>query len=124
MAVRSTARRNEETVGTLFKTKIRLNVGIIEGDPDENELPLALIEGDQASLEFLGNAILSHARHPRDCGIQMRRGGFWGKAFSSKSKMGLYLHRLPCWNELVGKKRPKAESADGKRRVRKKSVRR
>jgi hypothetical protein len=60
-----------------------------------------MIEGDQATLEFLGNFILEHARNPKDCGIQMYPGGPGGLGFNPKSEMGIYVHRLPCWNEMA-----------------------
>lgn len=80
---------------------VRLNIRILPGDASENKVPLALIEGDKATLVFLGNLILDDARNPQDCGIQMFPRGPGNIYFGRKSEIGLYLHRLPCWNKKV-----------------------
>ncbi|HYL39083.1 MAG TPA: hypothetical protein VEV17_24410 [Bryobacteraceae bacterium] len=71
------------------REKVQLNIRTIEGNAAENMVPLVLIEGDQTTLEFLGNFILEQARHPRDCGIQIFPKGSGRFAFSPKSEMGL-----------------------------------
>jgi len=50
------------------RRKIQLNIKIIEGDPAENQVPLVLIEGDEATFVFLGNFILAHATLNRKWG--------------------------------------------------------
>ena len=98
--------------------KIKLMMKLCPGDPSEFELPYVLIEGDRASLEFLGNLILEHANNPQDCGIQMYPNAQGKAYFKRGSNMGFYLHRLPCWNKLLkrreaAKKKKQQQKAEG-----------
>jgi len=81
--------------------KIKLMMKLCPGDPSEFLRPYVLIEGDRASLEYLGNLILEHARNPQDCGIQKFPGTPAKGLFKRGSDVGFYLHRLPCWNKLL-----------------------
>jgi len=62
---------------------------------------LILIEGNQSAFEFLGELFLAHAQAINGCGFQIGP-KYAGKAlFSKKATLGLYLHRLPCDNEIL-----------------------
>ncbi len=57
-----------------------------------------LIEGDDDALEFLGQLVLAHSRADKyaDCKIKLHpkcAGSAW---FTKESKLGFYLHKLPC----------------------------
>lgn len=111
IAKRSKARRSK---GAKQPVDSRLNIDIIEGSPEENQVPLVLLEGDQASLEYLGKFILAHARAPKDCGIQIGPRRTQRLAFRPDAKFGIYVHLLPCWTEEA--KRNAVSSVIGKAR--------
>lgn len=84
--------------------RAKLNLRILPNEPGGEGRPLVLIEGDKKSLEDFGNLILDHARNPQDCGLQF----FAGQAiFDLKTELGLYIHRLPCRNEVTKKRAPR-----------------
>lgn len=56
---------------------------------------MLILETDTRGLAFLGNLILAHAKE-NDCGFQISPRGPGNKYFSSKSSVGIYLHRIPC----------------------------
>jgi hypothetical protein len=55
-----------------------------------------LIEGDRASLEFLGQLIISQANYDKDCGVQFGPKSSGNTLFSKEAELGLYIHRVPC----------------------------
>ena len=57
-----------------------------------------LIEGNSTGLKFLGILLISLSE-AHDCGEQWLLDGAGSKLFSTDSKFGLYLHRVPCWKE-------------------------
>ena len=87
------------------RVKSKLNVDIIGV---EDQVPLVLLEGDRASLEYLGEFILNHARTPKDCGIQIGPKLAQRLAFRPDSKFGIYVHLLPCWTEEAKRKARRA----------------
>ncbi len=66
-------------------------------------LPLVMIEGDKKSLKELARFLLKLA-DAVDCGRQMQPRGPANGWFTAHSEMGLYIHRLPCANTLIGEK--------------------
>jgi len=62
---------------------------------------LILIEGDALAFEFLGKLFLSHANGINGCGLQIGPKYAGSVLFSKKAKLGLYLHCLPCDNEIL-----------------------
>ena len=59
---------------------------------------MVLIEGDQSALERLAGLLLDHARSPESCGWQAHPKGPGKVYFSRQSDLGIYIHRLPCWD--------------------------
>lgn len=74
--------------------KIQLRFDVLPAG--EGDRPLVLIEGNKAGFEYLAALILAQAQDPLDCGDQRLPGQ---RPVASKSKMGVYIHRLPCTNE-------------------------
>jgi hypothetical protein len=64
--------------------------------PLPNHPKVLLIEGDELAFEFLGKLFLAHAKAINGCGFSIEPHGAGNAFFSKKSKMGAYLHRLPC----------------------------
>ena len=58
------------------------------------------MEGSAATLKYLADLILAVVSDD-DCGFQLDPRN---KAFSKLSEFGLYIHRLPCVNELPKKR--------------------
>jgi hypothetical protein len=54
-----------------------------------------LIEGTSAAFEFLGRFLLAHSQE-EDCKTWISPKGAGSVWFTKDSKLGLYLHRLPC----------------------------
>jgi hypothetical protein len=59
-----------------------------------------LIEGDKAAFQFLSNLFAAHAED-EDCGFQIAPNGPGNAFFKKGSKLGLYLHRLPCLEKNI-----------------------
>jgi hypothetical protein len=57
-----------------------------------------LIEGTSAAFEFLGRFLLAHSKE-KDCTRWISPKGPGNSWFTKDSKLGLYLHRLPCTRE-------------------------
>ena len=68
---------------------VKISVKLIESD-------YILIEGDTASLEFLGNLLLAQANFDKDCGFQIAPNGAGSSFYTKDSTLGFYIHRLPC----------------------------
>jgi hypothetical protein len=69
--------------------------------PLQGTRDLILIEGDRLAFEFLGRLFLAHAKGTNGCGLQIGP-KYAGSALSSKkAKLGLYLHCLPCDNDIL-----------------------
>jgi hypothetical protein len=67
-----------------------------------------LIEGDAASLEFLGRFILAHSRAENDdCHNGLHPKGPGNAWFSKESALGFYLHKLPCNEGHIRGKKPR-----------------
>jgi hypothetical protein len=57
-----------------------------------------LIEGSATALEFLGRYLIAHARGDgSDCGVLLSPKGPGSSWFTKKATLGIYLHKLPCW---------------------------
>ena len=69
--------------------------------PLANDASYVLIEGDSLAFEFLGQLFLAHARGVNGCGFQLHPEGPGSRLFAKGSKLGLYLHCLPCDNDLL-----------------------
>jgi hypothetical protein len=54
-----------------------------------------LIEGNKAAFQFLRDLFAAHVDDD-DCGFQIAPNGPGNAFFKKGSKLGLYLHRLPC----------------------------
>ena len=65
-----------------------------------------LIEGSASALEFLGRYLVAHALGDGlDCGVGLSpydAGNAW---FTKDSTLGIYLHKLPCWQSRKPKRR-------------------
>jgi len=61
-----------------------------------------LIEGNKAAFQFLSDLFAAHAQD-EDCGFQIAPNGPGNAFFKKGSKLGLYLHRLPCLEKKVSK---------------------
>ena len=55
-----------------------------------------LIVGDKAAFHWLSDLLAAHADFGKDCGFQMAPNGPGNSFFKKGSKLGVYLHRLPC----------------------------
>ena len=62
-----------------------------------------LIEGDQAAFRWLSDLFAAHAEFDKDCGFQIAPNGPGNARFTKGSKLGLYLHRLPCMEKKRSK---------------------
>ncbi len=71
--------------------KINLTIKLMEEDKK-----YVLIEGSREALEFLAKLLTSQAKFKKDCSIFFSPKGPGFKFFSKKSKLGLYIHRIPC----------------------------
>jgi hypothetical protein len=74
------------------KKRVRIKSSITKGE-------YVLIEGNAQALEFVGKLFLAQAKFKSDCGFQMSPNGAGGGLFKKGSKIGLYIHRLPCLNK-------------------------
>lgn len=87
---------------------VKLEVRVLKSrDPEEEGPPTIVIEGDVTSLRFL-IARLQDLLEDEDCGYHIQ----WGRGFYTEgTEYDLYLHRLPCVNEVL--KRGSAENDRG-----------
>ena len=69
--------------------------------PLQGTRDLILIEGDELAFEFLGRLFLAHAKSINGCGLQIGPKYAGSALFSKKAKLGLYLHCLPCDNDIL-----------------------
>lgn len=83
--------RTGEVLARYSKKGVDLRVDII----DET---MILIEGRASTLRFLGELFLAAADDDSDCGTQFFPDGPGNALFSKASKLGFYIHRLPCLN--------------------------
>ena len=89
-----------DEVGRAFRRRrVRLKVELRDGDA---EFPFVLIEGSKSSLEYLGNLLLAMASDD-DCGFEVGPHGP-GNVFFHKDSLGIYIHRLPCVNDLLARR--------------------
>ena len=79
---------------------VKFTVKLIEEDE-----PYILVEGDKASFKFLSDLFDAHARD-EGCGFQLAPNGPGSAFFKRGSRLGLYLHRLPCINKKLSKQHP------------------
>ncbi|MCK5311621.1 MAG: hypothetical protein KAJ62_05900 [Desulfobacteraceae bacterium] len=79
----------DEICEEYYEMKVNLTI-----KPKEDDY--IFIEGDTDSLEFLGKLIIAQANFQKDCGFQIAPGGAGDAHFSNDSKLGIYIHRLPC----------------------------
>jgi hypothetical protein len=79
--------------------RLRLNVRLLPpGEVHEDDgPPTIVIEGDAESLRYLADAI-HELLQDEDCGIHLMACQFM---FSKDTQYDLYLHRLPCINDLL-----------------------
>jgi hypothetical protein len=78
------------------KKRVDLVLRLLEAEHGEpNVVPEVLIEGSPRALEFLGKLLIAQARFT-DCGSFISPTGPGNFFFSRKSKLGIYIHRLPC----------------------------
>jgi hypothetical protein len=76
---------------------IRFKIVPLDEDPS-----YVLIEGDKNAFKFLSHVFSAHAEAD-DCGFDLHpkaAGNLW---FKKGSKLGLYLHRLPCVEKRLGR---------------------
>jgi hypothetical protein len=67
-----------------------------------------LVEGDAAAREFLGQFILAHSRaENNDCHNGLHPKGAGSAWFSKESDLGFYLHKLPCDEGPILRKKSK-----------------
>jgi len=97
--------------------RAKLNVRPLRGD-DEDSSEYVLIEGDQKTLEWLGNRLIEHAKGGRGCGVQLHPNGPGNKHFARTALTGIYVHRLPCAHPTVD-----SQGLAGGRRLHKRPVR-
>jgi hypothetical protein len=78
---------------------IQLNVQLLppSDDLEYPGTPTIKIEGDAASLRFLADMII-HLLKGEDCGYHIMAAQ---ELFTPDSQYDLYLHRLPCVNDLL-----------------------
>jgi hypothetical protein len=62
---------------------------------------VVLFEGDELAFEFLGRLFLAQAKAINGCGFEIGPKYAGNALFSKKAKLGLYLHRLPCDNDIL-----------------------
>jgi hypothetical protein len=79
------------------KKKAKLTVQKLDKD-------VMLIEGDQTALEFLGELILAYARSDEH-GVQFWPKGSGNARFTKLSTLGFYLHKLPCTDGKLARKK-------------------
>jgi hypothetical protein len=60
---------------------------------------MILIEGQKSALEFLGKLLIVQSSFKDDCGFHIGPRQAGSRAFSKKSKYGVYIHRLPCMSK-------------------------
>jgi hypothetical protein len=63
--------------------------------PLQEDRSYILIEGDKAAFVFLSRLFAAHAQ-AEDCGFDIGPKCAGNAFFNRGSKLGLYLHRLPC----------------------------
>jgi hypothetical protein len=66
-----------------------------------------LVEGDCTALEFFGNLLIACARS-NEHSVQLSPTGVGKNRFSKQSKLGLYVHRVPCAHEKHSPKQRKS----------------
>ena len=78
----------------------RILTRLLDRDPEfPDALPSVLIEGTQSALAEFAEAILHHAQDPEDCKFHFKPDGIGACWFMPGSKLGFYIHILPCWND-------------------------
>jgi hypothetical protein len=79
---------SQQELKKLWKRKPRISVRKLDKKT-------VLIEGNSAGLKFLGTLLMSLSE-AHDCGEQWSPDGAGNKLFSTDSKFGIYIHRVPC----------------------------
>jgi hypothetical protein len=64
--------------------------------PLPEDTSYVLIEGNKAAFHWLSDLFAAHAEFDMDCGFFIAPNGPSSARFKKGSKLGLYLHRLPC----------------------------
>ena len=82
------------------RRRVRLSVRILESTATDGT-PSVLIEGSQASLEYLADVIRAVAKD-EDCGYQLPLGP-GSKRSAPDTTHGIYIHRTPCINEALNR---------------------
>jgi hypothetical protein len=82
---------SQQELKKLWKRKPRISVRKLDKKT-------VLIEGNATGLRFLGTLLISLSQ-AHDCGEQWSPDGAGSKLFSTDSKFGIYLHRVPCADE-------------------------
>jgi hypothetical protein len=81
---------SDDICATYARKRVKITVKILDDKDD-----MVLIEGNADALEFLGNLFLAQARS-RDCGFQIAPHSAGQAFFSQHSRLGIYIHRVPC----------------------------
>lgn len=63
------------------------------------DVDMIFVEGDSDTLEFIGKLFIEMAKEENDCGLQLSPSGAGKAYFNKQSRMGIYIHRLPCAND-------------------------
>ncbi len=77
---------------------VTLQVEFVQSDVDEG-LPYVRLEGDVNSLRYLADLLLAVVNGPT-CHTHISPGGIGSIFFAEDCKVGIYVHRLPCDNDL------------------------
>ena len=98
----ATVRDPYEVLRAYSRRRVRFMTGLIKPSDGDFE-PVVLVEGDKATLECLGNIFLAVA-NDEDCGFFLSPKREGSSLFVKKASVGIYIHRLPCVNQLMGGK--------------------
>ena len=99
----STAVRDPyEVLRAYSRRRVQFMTGLIKPSDGDFE-PVVLVEGDKATLECLGNIFLAVA-NDEDCGFFLSSKRKGSSLFRKNASVGIYIHRLPCVNQLMGGK--------------------
>jgi hypothetical protein len=87
----------ERAFRRFYRRKVKITLNKLDRDT-------ILIEGNRTAFEFLGEMFLAHAKSV-DCGFEISPKGAGRYYFSTSAKLGIYLHRLPCTDDEIDRRK-------------------
>lgn len=88
----------------------KLTAKLFMSEDEQFPLQYVLLEGTPDALRFLADFILAHIESDVGCNWDLHPQGAGSIHFSTRSNVGIYLHKLPC--DLHPEKPENADTGD------------